>query len=58
METTQFLSLIQLWKVNDKMNVDGGLQYKYYNGNSYNSINDLLGADYYVDIDALAERDL
>lgn len=58
METTQFqFNPTILWKVNDKMNVDGGLQYKYYNGNSYNSINDLLGADYYVDIDNFAERD-
>jgi len=35
-------------KANDKWNVAGGLDYRYYKGTHYNEITDLLGGDYYV----------
>lgn len=46
-----------VWDPSDRTNVSGGLQYRWYNSNSFNSVNDLLGADYYVDIDNFADRD-
>lgn len=39
------------WKIN------AGLQARYLRANSYNTLEDLLGADYWVDIDAFAERE-
>jgi len=35
-------------KVNEKWNVAGGLDYRYYKGEHYTEITDLLGGDYYV----------
>lgn len=57
-ETMQFdLNPTVLWDISDKTSVRTGLQYQYYNGRNYNTVNDLLGADYYVDIDNFADRD-
>ncbi len=44
-------------KVNDNYFIDGGLFYKYYKGRHYKEIDDLLGGQYYLDIDKYAERD-
>ena len=37
--------------------IDGGLSYSAYKGRHYKTINDLLGGEYYLDIDKYAERD-
>ncbi len=44
-------------KLNDKITIDGGLFYNYYKGHHYKTIGDLLGGEYYLDIDKFAERD-
>lgn len=36
------------YKVNDKWNVAGGLDYRYYKGTHYTEITDLLGGDYFI----------
>ena len=46
-----------IWDLTDTWNLTTGLQYEYYNGNSYNTVDDLLGGDFYVDIDNFADRD-
>ncbi|WP_157600866.1 TonB-dependent receptor [Persicobacter sp. CCB-QB2] len=46
-----------VWDVNDQWKLTTGLQYEYYLGNNYNTVEDLLGGDYYVDIDNFADRD-
>lgn len=38
-------------------NLTAGAQYRTYQGRSYKIMNDLLGGDYYVDLDKYAERD-
>lgn len=43
--------------VSDNLTLQGGASYQYYRGNNYKLVNDLLGADYSVDIDRFAERD-
>ncbi len=45
-------------KINDNIKLVGGLQYRYFIGKNFKVINDLLGADYWLDIDKYAERDL
>ena len=44
-------------KLNDNINIDGGLNYEYYKGRHYKVVDDLLGGQYYLDIDKYAERD-
>jgi len=44
-------------KLNDKINIDGGIAYNSYKGHHYKTVNDLLGGEYYLDIDKYAERD-
>jgi len=46
-----------IWDFADTWNLTTGLQYQWYRGNSYNTVEDLLGGDYYVDIDNFADRD-
>ena len=36
------------YKMNDKINLSGGLDYRYYKGEHYTEIKDLLGGDYFV----------
>jgi len=45
-------------EVSDAIKIVGGLQYRYFVGKNFKVINDLLGADYWLDIDKYAERDL
>ena len=42
----------------DKIKVDAGIEQRYFIGKNFKVINDLLGADYWLDIDKYAERDL
>jgi len=44
-------------KKNDKITLIGGLNVSLYKSNNYKIINDLLGADFWVDVDQFAERD-
>jgi len=44
--------------VNDHLKVVGGIQYRYFVGKNFKLVKDLLGADYWLDIDKFAERDL
>ncbi len=50
-------SVIANYKMNDKIAIDGGANYSYYKGRHYKEVNDLLGGQYYLDIDKYAERD-
>jgi hypothetical protein len=36
------------WKLNDKWNAAGGLDYRWYRGEHFTEITDLLGGDYYI----------
>ncbi|NLR94576.1 TonB-dependent receptor [Flammeovirga agarivorans] len=45
------------WDINPTWKVHTGLQYQLYQSNNYNTIGDLLGGDYWVDIDNFADRD-
>lgn len=44
-------------RINDKLKINGGLELSSYTGSHYKTINDLLGGNYWVDIDQFAERD-
>lgn len=44
-------------EINSQINVDGGLSYAWYKGRHYTIVDDLLGADHYIDVDKFAERD-
>lgn len=45
-------------QVNDYFTVTGGLQARYFVGKNYLVLTDLLGADFWLDIDKYAERDI
>lgn len=45
------------WDINAKINLKGGLLADIYRGHNYNVVDDLLGGDYWLDIDQFAERD-
>ena len=42
--------------LSDNFQISGGLAYRYYQGEDFRRMNDLLGADYSVDVDRFAER--
>jgi hypothetical protein len=44
-------------KTKDKMTLTAGLYYQYQRNHVYKTISDLLGADYWVDVDQFAEQD-
>lgn len=41
----------------DYLSIDGGLTYQFYNSRNFKILDDLLGADFYVDINRFVERD-
>lgn len=43
--------------INDKFTLHGGLGYQIYKGENFNVVEDLLGGEYYVDVDRFAVRD-
>ncbi len=43
--------------VNERLTVDAGILARYYVTHDFKKVSDLLGADYYVDVDKYAERD-
>ncbi len=44
-------------EINDKMRLDGGFELRKFTGHNYKLISDLLGGNYWVDIDQFAQRD-
>jgi hypothetical protein len=44
-------------KKSEHLNLIGGINVSLYKGHIYKTINDLLGGDYYLDVDKYAERD-
>ncbi len=44
-------------KVNDFLRIDGGLSYQFYNSRNFKVVDDLLGGDFYVDINRFVQRD-
>ncbi|MBB3696596.1 TonB-dependent receptor [Flammeovirga yaeyamensis] len=46
-----------IYNLDDSWNLVTGVQYQYYQGNNYNTVDDLLGGDYWLDIDNFADRD-
>ncbi len=51
-----FASTVQ-YDVNNNLTINGGLIYQYFKGDNFKVLEDLLGADFYVDIDKFAEFD-
>jgi hypothetical protein len=45
------------WDLNQHINLTGGILVNLYKGHNFNVIDDLLGGDYWLDIDQFAERD-
>lgn len=45
------------WRVNENFKLDAGLNAKINRSENYKLMNDLLGGDYYLNIDSFAERD-
>ncbi len=45
------------WDVAEKINITGGLLIDLYRGHNFNTVYDLLGGDFWVDIDQFAESD-
>ncbi|MBB6460395.1 TonB-dependent receptor [Flammeovirga kamogawensis] len=46
-----------IWDINSSLKLTTGIQYQLYKGNNYNTLGDLLGGDFWVDIDNFADRD-
>ncbi|MDO9510271.1 MAG: hypothetical protein Q7J34_00805 [Bacteroidales bacterium] len=45
------------WDVNSKTLITAGIEVKKYKGNHYKTVDDLLGSEYWLDVDQFAERD-
>lgn len=45
-------------QLTDNLSLVGGFRYRYFVGKNFKVIDDLLGADYWLDIDKYAERDM
>jgi hypothetical protein len=57
-DLTQFqLNSRTSWNATEKLNFKGGILVDLYRGHNFNAIKDLLGGDYWLDIDQFAERD-
>ncbi|MGC9375756.1 MAG: carboxypeptidase-like regulatory domain-containing protein [Bacteroidales bacterium] len=46
-----------IYDLNDNIKLTGNINYNWYKGKHFKLVDDLLGADYWVDIDHFAERD-
>jgi hypothetical protein len=44
-------------RINDNLNVDAGVNLQLFRSNTYKTVRDLLGANYWLDVDLFAERD-
>jgi hypothetical protein len=45
------------WDISNNINITGGVLVDLYRGHNHNVIKDLLGGDYWLDVDQFAERD-
>ncbi len=45
------------WEISPRINLTGGVLADLYRGHNFNVIKDLLGGDYWLDVDQFAERD-
>lgn len=45
------------WDIDPTLKINTGIQYQYYVANGYNTVGDLLGGEFWVDIDNFADRD-
>ena len=45
-------------RINDVMSLQGGVSFQYANSANYKTVRDLLGADFWVDIDPFSDRDI
>lgn len=45
------------YELSDKLKLSGGVEYKNFTGEHYKTLSDLLGGNYWVDVDQFAERD-
>lgn len=45
------------YEINDKLKISGGVEYKNYTGHHFKTLDDMLGGEYWIDIDQFAERD-
>ena len=45
------------WEISDMVNLTGGILVDLYRGHNFNTVKDLLGGDYWLDVDQFAERD-
>jgi len=45
------------WDISNGLNLTGGLLVDIYRGHNFNAVRDLLGGDYWLDVDQFAERD-
>lgn len=45
------------WDISNGLNLTGGLLVDIYRGHNFNAVSDLLGGDYWLDVDQFAERD-
>jgi len=46
------------WEAGDRLNLTGGILVDMFRGHNFNTVKDLLGGDYWFDIDQFAERDV
>jgi hypothetical protein len=46
------------WDMNERINLTGGLLVDIYRGHNFNVVKDLLGGDFWLDIDKFAETDM
>ncbi len=51
------LNILLNSQINDYLKINGGIEVKKYAGHHYKLIDDLLGANYWLDVDQFAERD-
>ena len=45
------------WRQSDHFSLDGGLSYRFNSSENFKVVDDLLGGDYYLNVDQFAERD-
>ncbi len=51
------INSIARYSISDDLSLQGGIQYRYHKGDIFNLVDDLLGGDFYVDLDRFALTD-
>lgn len=57
-QTQAGISFLLNTQINENMKLNAGLEVRKYKGHHYKLIDDMLGGEYWVDVDQFAERDL